>query len=145
MHINQIKQSKFLTRADVNPAILVTIRNIHEENVAKEGEPADPKFALSFDQDIKPMILNSTNAQIIAQILKSEETDDWIGKQIVLYDDPNVSFGGKLVGGIRVRAPRTRAASPAKLGAKPAKPAPAPEPELLDEPPIGADEDQIPF
>lgn len=29
---------------------------------------------------------------------------------MVLYDDPNVSFGGKLVGGIRVRAARNQAA-----------------------------------
>ncbi len=77
------------------------------------------KWALTFKDCAKPMILNATNSQIIAQILKSEETDDWLGKQIVLFDDPNVSFGGKLVGGIRVRAPRVK-------GTAPAKPAPAP-------------------
>jgi len=56
--------------------------------------------------------LNSTNAQIIAQIAKAdrranyEDTDSWVGLRIVLYADPNISFGGKLVGGIRARAPR---------------------------------------
>ncbi len=87
------------------------------------------------------MVLNNTNAQIIAMILKSEETDDWIGKQIVLYDDPNVSFGGKLVGGIRVRAPRVKA----PLKGIPAPIAPVapvePEPEPLMEDEI----DQPPF
>ncbi|GAF83248.1 unnamed protein product, partial [marine sediment metagenome] len=37
------------------------------------------------------------------------ETEEWIGKQIVLWADPTVSFGGKLVGGVRVR-PHTQAA-----------------------------------
>lgn len=69
------------------------------------------------------MVLNSTNGQIIAQITKSEDTDDWKGWKIVLYDDPNVSFGGKLVGGIRVRAPRPNIAQPNR---PPVRPAPAP-------------------
>ncbi len=119
MNISKIKQSKFLARADVSRPILVTIKSIHEENVAKEGEPVEMKYALTFSNCEKPLILNTTNAQVIAQILASEETDTWTGKQIVLYDDPNVSFGGRLVGGIRVRAPRIKAA---------AAPAPAPAP-----------------
>lgn len=59
------------------------------------------------------MVLNATNGQIIAGIVKSEETDTWPGNKIVLYDDPNVSFAGKLTGGIRARAPRGQAAKPA--------------------------------
>lgn len=146
MHISQIKQSKFLTRADVNPAILVIIKSVAQDNVAKEGEPAEMKYCLTFSNCAKPMVLNNTNAQIIAQILKSEETDDWVGKQIVLYDDPNVSFGGKLVGGIRVRAPRIK---PVQARAKPA-PAPAPvaepepEPEIEPEMEAGSDP-EVPF
>lgn len=110
MHISGLKQSKFLTRADVGPGVLVTIRQIFQDNVAKEGAPEEHKWCVSFDEVEKPMVLNSTNGQIIAQIVKSEETDTWPGHKIVLYDDPNVSFGGKLVGGIRVRAPRNQAA-----------------------------------
>ncbi len=133
MHISALKQSKFLARADVNPPILVTIKALHQENVAKEGEPAEMKYVLAFTDCAKPLVVNSTNAAIIAQILKSEETDDWLGKQIVLFDDPNVSFGGKLVGGIRVRAPRVKA------GAQPVKPAPAPVA------PTEAEDDDPPF
>jgi hypothetical protein len=44
-----------------------------------------------------------TNGALIAAITHSEESDGWIGKQIMLYNDPNVMFAGKLVGGIRVR------------------------------------------
>ena len=127
MHVSALKQSKFLTRADVGQGVLVTIGEIYQENIAKEGAPDELKWCVRFPECEKPLVLNSTNGQIIAGIVKSEETDDWAGHKIVLYDDPNVSFGGKLVGGIRVRAPRNQPArSAAPHAAAPAPRAPAP-------------------
>jgi len=32
-----------------------------------------------------------------------DETDNWIGKEITLYNDPTVSMGDQIVGGIRVQ------------------------------------------
>ena len=72
------------------------------------GEPAELKWALHFEELDKPLIINSTNAELIAKIIGSEDTDDWNGYKIVLYKDDNVSFGGKLVGGIRVRGQKKR-------------------------------------
>lgn len=128
MHIGQLKQSRFLTRSDVGAGMLVTIREIFQDNVAKEGAPEELRWCISFDEIEKPLVLNSTNGQIIASVTKSEETDNWPGHKIVLYDDPNVSFGGKLVGGIRVRAPRGQAAAAG------AKPAPRPQGPRTPEP-----------
>lgn len=124
MNISQLKQSNFLTRAEVGKGMLLTIRQINQENVAKQGAPEELRWCLHFEEVEKPMVLNSTNGQIIAGITKSEDTDSWPGQKIVAYDDPNVSFGGKLVGGIRVRAPRNQ---PAPTTAKPAAPVAAPE------------------
>lgn len=141
MHVSQLKQSKFLTRGDVGRGLLVTIREVFQENVAKEGAPEELKWCIQFEEHEKPMVLNSTNGQIIAAITKSEDTDGWPGHKIVLYDDPNVSFGGKLVGGIRVRAPRNQPV-PAKTAAP--KPAPAPQPDPYDAQPE-TPEDDVPF
>lgn len=136
MHISNMKQSNFLTRADVGTGVLMTIKAIHQENVAKEGAAPEMKWAMSFVEADKPMILNSTNLQLIALITKSEETDTWPGQKIVLYDDPSVSYAGKLVGGIRIRAPRGAAA----------KAAAAPKPKLAPEPePEGAGDPETPF
>jgi len=151
MNISGLKQSNFLTRADVGAGVLVTIKEVHQENVAKQGAPEELRWCLSFAEYEKPMVLNSTNGQLIAQIVKSEETDNWTGAKIVLYDDPSVSFGGKLVGGIRVRAPRGRAAaSPqAARGLAPVqpKPAPAPAPVQVVDTAFDAplEEDDVPF
>jgi len=139
-HISALKQSKFLTRSDVGTGVLVTIREVFQENVAKEGAPEELKWCIAFDECEKPMVLNSTNGQIIAGITKADDTDNWPGHKIVLYDDPNVSFGGKLVGGIRVRAPRGQAAKPAPAKS-PARPAPAPELEPQPDEP----QDDVPF
>ena len=106
MNIAELKESKFLRKEDAGSGILVTIREVHQANVAKEGAPEEMRWVMSFDETDKPLVLNSTNGQILAQITGSPESDDWTGTQVVLYHDPNVSFGGKLVGGIRIRAPR---------------------------------------
>ena len=62
---------------------------------------------------MKPMVLNSTNGEAIAEIAGGDTEEEWAGTQIILYHDPNVSFAGKRVGGIRVRAPQK-----AKTGGK---------------------------
>lgn len=140
MHVSALKQSKFITRADAGRGILVTIKEIFQENVAKEGAPEELKWCLGFNETEKPLVLNATNGQIIASITKQDDTDHWIGHKIVLYDDPNVSFGGKLVGGVRVRAPRAPAAAIAPT-ARPAGPrTPEPAAPIQEAPPEDGDE-----
>mgnify|MGYP006974888954 CR=1 FL=1 len=101
--IHEMKSSKFLKREDVGSGIGGIIESVSQENVAKEGVDPELKWCLHFSNIDKPLVLNSTNMTLIAKFLGSDNTDDWIGKKIILYDDPAVSFGGKLTGGIRVR------------------------------------------
>lgn len=122
-NIREIKDSKFLRQDDCEPAILVTITGCDQENVAKQGAEQELRWCLRFEEIEKPLVLNSTNAQIIAQITGFDDTDHWVGKKIVLYKDPNITFGGKLVGGIRARAPKNRPPQ-----APPRSPAPPPNP-----------------
>jgi hypothetical protein len=111
MNLSDLKESKFLKKEDVGDGVLVTIRAITTENVAKEGAEPDLKAAIHFDELPKPLILNSTNGQIISQITGAEDNIEktWVGYKVVLYTDPNVTFGGKLVGGIRARKPKAGA------------------------------------
>jgi len=163
MNISHIKQSNFLTKADVGKGILVTIKgDVFQENVAMEGAAPEMKYCIAFHEAEKPMVLNSINAQLIAQITGSEETERWNGCKVVLYEDPTVSFGRKLVGGIRVRAPKGAAARAASTPASAPSPAPqavsginnpalravadAPRTALPPEPePAAQEEDDVPF
>jgi hypothetical protein len=110
--VSEMIESKFLKKEDVNgeTGILVTISGCFEINVALPSAEPVMKWGLSFEELDKPMVLNSTNINMCAKACGSENTDDWMGKKVVLYEDPNVSFGGKLVGGIRLRAQRKQTA-----------------------------------
>lgn len=104
-HINELKDSKYLKKEDAGKGILLTVQSCVQENLAMQGQPPDMKWVLYFNETDKGMVLNPTNGQLIAQFL-GEHTDLWIGRQIVLYNDPTIQFQGRLTGGIRVRAPR---------------------------------------
>lgn len=100
--VSDLKDSRFLTKEDVEPPVAVTIKGYKEQNVEMEGEPERKKWTLFFHELDKPLVLNMTNGQRIEVVTGSAEFDDWIGKKITLYNDKTVSFGGKLTGGIRV-------------------------------------------
>jgi hypothetical protein len=131
MKIGQMMESKFLKKEDVEPPKLVTIRGFSQQNAGRDDAP-EMKWTMSFIELNKPMVMNSTNLQLCAQALGSDDTDHWVGKQVVLYNDPSVQFQGKLIGGIRIRAPKKRPGTPAAP-----EPAPVATAEEFD--------DDIPF
>lgn len=144
-NIREMKESKFLKQDECGKGILVTITACDQQNVAKDGAPADLKWCLHFSEVDKPLVLNATNAVTIASIVGSDETDNWIGHKIVLYRDPSIMYAGKIVGGIRARAPRNQ---------QPAPPAPktvqrhnAPPPQPIHANGRGQEDDngEIPF
>ena len=106
--VHEMVESKFLKKEDVGYGVLATIKEFSQENVAMQGADPEMKWTMHFEELDKPLVLNSTNLQICKMVFQSDDTDDWAGKQIVLYTDHNVSFGGKLVGGIRLRAPKNK-------------------------------------
>ena len=106
--ISEMIESKFLKKEDVDPPVLVTIDRVAQNNVAMQGVDPEMKWCLYFLEMDKPMVMNSTNLHLAGDACGSDwdsgSTEEWIGKKIVLYNDPNVSFGGKLTGGIRIRS-----------------------------------------
>ena len=115
MNINELKQSKYIKGTDVPKPALLTVKLVDVANVAREGEKADNKPVMHFREMDKPMVLNSTNLKRAAKAFGSDETDDWVGKKIVLYFDPDVEFGGEIVGGLRLRAPKGQQPEPEDL------------------------------
>ena len=95
-----------------------------------DGKPAEYKWLAFYQEFEKPMVLNSTNIQLMSKACGSDDTDDWIGKQVIVFVDENVSFGGELVGGLRIRkhkqaAPVAPRAAPRVTSDTAAKPAAA--------------------
>ena len=153
MRMSDAFPSKYLRAEDLEEGdLVVTIGEaVYEEFTDPQTKRVEQKPVLHFQgSETKPMVLNKTNWKTIAQVLGTDETDDWTGKKVALYATEVESFG-QMVLGIRVRlkAPGKPAAAPAKAAAtKPqaaqprnVKAAADPFPEDLDVP----DADQIPF
>lgn len=68
----------------------------------------------------KEMILNATNRNILKATLGAQ-AGAWVGKTIGVFFDPTVSYGGKPIGGIKVKpdVPDYFAPAPAAAAATP--------------------------
>ena len=128
---SEMRESKFLKKEDIGAGALMTVSGCNPHNVAMQGAGEEMKWCLEFEESDKPLVLNSTNIQLCERIFGSDNTDDWVGQRIVLFTDPNVSYAGKVVGGIRVRAPKKQNQM------RPAPPPPPAKEDLTD--------DDIPF
>lgn len=115
MKAMQMIESKYLKKEDIDGEVIVTIAKIGQGNVAQDDQPEELKWMVRFKEFRKPLVLNSTNIQLIVKATGEDDTDNWPGKEIILYVDDNVSFGGKLVGGIRVKSAKP-ANAPKRVG-----------------------------
>ena len=104
-------ESKYIKKDDLPVPTTVTIRAVSPQtvNVGTDADP-DMKHLMAFEGgQFKPLVLNATNIQLAILATGTDETDEWKGKEIVLWNDPTVSFGGKLTGGVRIRPPEQQA------------------------------------
>lgn len=91
---------------------ILTIKDaFYQKNVDVSGNKTDGYF-LEFEEDIKPMVVNSTNRKAIANLVQkqtnctpseSRKINRWVGIQIELYFDPTVKMMGQVTGGIKVK------------------------------------------
>lgn len=100
MKLNEAFPSTYLKSDDLQGKdASVVIATAEMETVGDER-----KLVLTFQGKKKSMICNKTNASRIA-FLYGDETDDWVGKEIILTSE-FVEFQGKTVKGLRVRPPK---------------------------------------
>ena len=116
-----ISTGKYLKRESVTAEGEVhRVVKCAEEEINSSDGGSETKWILHLS-DLKPLIMNATNIRrCIAAFGGDSETNHWPGKSIVVYDDANVEFGGKVVGGVRLRA--VPAKPKAKSKAKSTKP-----------------------
>lgn len=81
----------------------VTIKSVEVETIGR-GDDAKDKAVAYFGELGQALVLNKSNIATLTELFKSDESDDWLGKKVVLFFDPSVMYSGKRVGGIRVRA-----------------------------------------
>lgn len=110
------KTSKYLSKEDVGEdGMILTIAGFKLETI-KTDDGDEDKIILYFQEsDVKPMVVNRTNAQLLKQITGATTAGAARGQQVVVYNDPSIQFAGKITGGIRIkRIPGAPKAAPAK-------------------------------
>lgn len=92
MNVNDIFPSRFLKAHDLGgKAFTLTIKAVTLEDVG-HGAERESKLTIAFEKATKMMLLNRTNAMIIAS-LYGPETDSWVGKAVCVYSARVKAFG----------------------------------------------------
>ena len=124
MKLNDAYPSRFLTAEDLNGKdIAVTIASVELEDIG-QGHDKSKKLVISMTGKKKAFVVNKTNAGTIAKVLGTDETEEWVDRQIII-GPREVEFQGNMVWSIRVSLKKPGATAPNK-------PAPAAQPDSGD-------------
>lgn len=107
--VSEMIVSKFLRKEDFDEDRVLTIKGVRLEDVGNQGEQ---RWVVHFREVDKGMVLNITSIRVLEGAY-GDDSDGWVGKRVMVYVDPNVSFQGRVVGGLRLRAPKQKPAAPA--------------------------------
>lgn len=119
-HWRKILESDYLAGADLDDGkgnfkpIVATIKRATEEAILEPGTSRKEKcLVLHFQEKIKPMICNVTNAKRIQKLTGSPYMEDW-GGQAVQIKTERVKAFGELHNALRIdtRPPRTEPVKP---------------------------------
>lgn len=124
--VSELFPSKYLSAADLDGDTTVTIEGVSSAEMKNKQNQTEEKPVLIL-KDFKPVVLNLTNAKTIAAMY-GDDTDNWEGRQIVLYVAEVDAFG-ETKEAIRVRSKEwmakraVKAAQPVKANGNGAAPA----------------------
>ncbi len=85
---------------DPNQVLTLTIVKVVAEEV---GQDREIKPVIYVKEDTRGLVVNRTNYDRFAKATGTSNTDNWIGVRFELSYDAGVQFGGKEVGGLRVK------------------------------------------
>jgi hypothetical protein len=126
--VSEMIVSKFLRKEDFEDGDQVlTIKGVKLEDMPGDGN--QQKWVLYFRELQKGMALNSTTIRVLEKGY-GDDSDMWVGKKVLVYVDPNITFKGQLVGGLRLRTSKGTSAAAAPA------PAPAASEEFSDDIPF---------
>ena len=111
MKYNDMFPSQYYGKDDLLEGPLrMRINAVEMEPVSTGDDKKEDKAVMSFLDGSKKLVLNMTNGLVLKDAY-GLQTEAWHGKPIELYHDPNIMFGGKRVGGTRVRIPNGNTAA----------------------------------
>ena len=100
-----VGNAKYLKKEDIPSPVNTSILWIKEEEVTAPGKGTETRLVLYFDGLKKGLVLNQANADALAEITGTDDYEKWAATPVQLCVDPDVTYGGKKVGGVRIRKP----------------------------------------
>lgn len=149
---SDIYKSPWLKAADLygdddEMTLTISRTGIHEFEDSRTRE-TKAQIVLEFRElEDKKLGLNATNFRMLAAIFGSDESDDWIGQQVVLYVAQDRMPDGSTGDCIRVKKRATEKLRDARKAARPAKQQPTArpqQPQPMTQAEVDDDED-LPF
>jgi hypothetical protein len=104
----------FLKQEDLqgkSPKAVIASVDLEEVKDPDSGK-VEKKLVMHFVGKDKALILNRTNCEALEEICGTDDYGAWVGHPVVLYIDPTVKFGGKTVGGLRIRSANSHPPTP---------------------------------
>lgn len=104
MKLNDLFPRKYATGEDLaGKSVALTISHLRlEKMIPTPGTAPVEKWVVFFKEAQKGIVLSKTLAFQISKAVGSEDTDDWVGKKVVLYPEP-VNVAGYTRTAIRAR------------------------------------------
>jgi len=104
MKLNELFPRKYATGEDLaGKSVTLTISHLRlEKMIPTPGTAPVEKWVIFFKEAQKGIVLSKTLAFQISKVVGSEDTDEWVGKKVVLYPEP-VNVAGYTRTAIRAR------------------------------------------
>lgn len=84
--------------------IILTIREARKESVPNPQGKKSDCLVVYWMENVKPMILNATNAKMIQKVAKTPYIEKWVGVKVQIYVTTQDAFGEKNVDCLRIRS-----------------------------------------
>ena len=93
----------FLKTEDLSDPVDTELLWVKEEMVTPRGKDTTTRLVAYFEGLSKRLVLNTSNCETLAEITGTDDPNAWKDVAVQLYVDPDVKYGGKKTGGIRIR------------------------------------------
>jgi hypothetical protein len=95
----------YLKKEDLSDPVDTELLWVKEETVTAPGKDTTTRLVAYFEGLSKGLVLNAKNCETLTEITGTDNPNEWKDVAVQLYVDPDVTYGGKKIGGIRIRKP----------------------------------------
>ncbi len=117
-HWKKLTNPNYIGSWDFEPGEekILTIDHVSGEIIDGAEGKKDDCPVVYFKENVKPLVLNSTNGKMISKLVGSPNVEDWAGKRIALHTQKIKAFG-EVTDAVRVKGKPVAQAKPAELPA----------------------------